>query len=187
MHPNGNRGNRWGGRTCAPRRGRGAHDPGLLLAQSATDSDYEQEPDRTAARGIPRNELPGNRAEPGLTAAKTAYGRRHALAMASIAPYGSDNRVALITGGKRIGGVVAESWPARGRHRAGLPSSRAEAEETAAAVRGTGARQSCMQGDLRDPDACARVVDETVDALGRLDILVNMASVYRSKPFDELT
>jgi NAD(P)-dependent dehydrogenase (short-subunit alcohol dehydrogenase family) len=31
------------------------------------------------------------------------------------------------------------------------------------------------------------VVDGTVDALGRLDVLVNMASVYRSKPFDELT
>ena len=44
-----------------------------------------------------------------------------------------------------------------------------------------------MQADLRDPDACARVVDQTVDALGRLDVLVNMASVYRSRSLDELT
>jgi hypothetical protein len=44
-----------------------------------------------------------------------------------------------------------------------------------------------MQADLRDPDACARVVDQTVDALGRLDVLVNMASVYRAVAFDDLT
>src|SRR6185369_12850338 len=30
-------------------------------------------------------------------------------------------------------------------------------------------------------------VDATVDALGRLDVLINMASRYRSKPLDELT
>jgi NAD(P)-dependent dehydrogenase (short-subunit alcohol dehydrogenase family) len=30
-------------------------------------------------------------------------------------------------------------------------------------------------------------VEETVAALGRLDVLVNMASVYREKAFDELT
>jgi NAD(P)-dependent dehydrogenase (short-subunit alcohol dehydrogenase family) len=31
------------------------------------------------------------------------------------------------------------------------------------------------------------VVDTTVDDLGRLDVLVNMASVYKAVPFDELT
>ena len=54
--------------------------------------------------------------------------------------------------------------------------SRAEAEETAAAVRALGRRAVVLQGDLREPDACERVVDGTVDALGRLDVLVNMAS-----------
>ena len=98
------------------------------------------------------------------------------------------NRVALITGGKRIGGVVAEQL-ARGGADVALVyrSSRGEAEDAAAAARGFGRRAIVMQADLRDPDACARVVDQTVDALGRLDVLVNMASVYRAVAFDDLT
>ncbi len=99
-----------------------------------------------------------------------------------------NGRVALITGGKRIGAVVAAELARAGADVAMVyRQSRAEAEETAAAVRGLGRRAATLQGDLRDPDACDRVVDGTVDALGRLDVLVNMASVYRSKPFDELT
>ena len=47
--------------------------------------------------------------------------------------------------------------------------------------------QADQEADARDPDACERVVDGTVDAFGRLDVLVNMASVYRAKSFDELT
>jgi NAD(P)-dependent dehydrogenase (short-subunit alcohol dehydrogenase family) len=97
-------------------------------------------------------------------------------------------RVALITGGKRIGSVVATEL-ARGGADIALVyrQSRAEAEETAAAVRGLGRRALLLQGDLQDPEACERIVDGTVDAFGRLDVLVNMASVYRSKSFDELT
>lgn len=99
-----------------------------------------------------------------------------------------NGRVALITGGKRIGSVVAAELARAGADIALVyRQSWAEAEETAAAVRGIGRRTVLLHGDLRDPDACERVVDGTVDALGRLDVLVNMASVYRSKPFDELT
>jgi NAD(P)-dependent dehydrogenase (short-subunit alcohol dehydrogenase family) len=43
-----------------------------------------------------------------------------------------------------------------------------------------------LQADLSDPEACAGVVDETVKELGRLNVLVNMASLYKAKPFDEL-
>ena len=99
-----------------------------------------------------------------------------------------NGRVALVTGGKRIGSVVAAELARAGADIALVyRQSRAEAEETAAAVRGVGRRAVLLQADLREPDACERVVDGTVDALGRLDVLVNMASVYRSKPFDELT
>lgn len=99
-----------------------------------------------------------------------------------------NGRVALITGGKRIGSVVASELARAGADVAMVyRQSRAEAEETAAAVRSHGRRAIVLQGDLRDPDACEQVVDGTFEGLGRLDILVNMASVYRSKPFDELT
>ncbi len=96
--------------------------------------------------------------------------------------------MALITGGRRIGAVVATEL-ARGGADVALVyrQSRPEAEETAVAVRALGRRAMILQGDLRDPDACQRVVDATVDGLGRLDVLVNMASVYTAVPFDELT
>jgi NAD(P)-dependent dehydrogenase (short-subunit alcohol dehydrogenase family) len=99
-----------------------------------------------------------------------------------------DGRVALITGGKRIGAVVATELARAGADVAMVyNSSKAEAEETAQAVGAAGQRAIVIQANLRDPDACQRVVDATVEGLGRLDVLVNMASVYRSVPFDELT
>lgn len=97
-------------------------------------------------------------------------------------------RAALITGGKRIGGVVATEL-ARGGADVALVyrRSRPEAEETASAVRALGRRAAVLQADLRDPDACERVVDETIDAFGRLDVLVTMASIYSPTPIDELS
>jgi NAD(P)-dependent dehydrogenase (short-subunit alcohol dehydrogenase family) len=97
-------------------------------------------------------------------------------------------RVALLTGGRRIGAVVAAELGRRGAHTALVFfQGRAEAEEAADAVRGLGARALTMQADLRQPDECRRVVEETVDALGQLDILIHMASIYEAKPLDELT
>jgi NAD(P)-dependent dehydrogenase (short-subunit alcohol dehydrogenase family) len=97
-------------------------------------------------------------------------------------------RVALITGGKRIGAGVAEELARRGMH-VGLVyrHSRLEADNTADAVRGLGRSAVVLQGDLREPDACERVVNETVAALGRLDVLINMASIYRQTPLDDVT
>ena len=97
------------------------------------------------------------------------------------------NKVALITGGKRIGAVVATEL-ARGGADVALVyrGSRAEAEETAAAVRSAGRRAAIFQADLAEIDAAQNVIDGAVAELGRLDILVNMASVYKPKPFDEL-
>jgi NAD(P)-dependent dehydrogenase (short-subunit alcohol dehydrogenase family) len=99
-----------------------------------------------------------------------------------------DGRVALITGGKRIGAVVAIELARAGADVALVYNrSKAEADETARAVGAAGQRAIVVQANLREPDACQRVVDTTVDGLGRLDVLVNMASIYRSVPFDELT
>jgi NAD(P)-dependent dehydrogenase (short-subunit alcohol dehydrogenase family) len=97
-------------------------------------------------------------------------------------------RVALITGGKRIGLVVARELASRGADVAQTYArSKAEADEGAEIVRAAGRRSTVLQADLSDPDACAGVVQQTVAALGRLDILINMASVYSRKAFDSLT
>jgi NAD(P)-dependent dehydrogenase (short-subunit alcohol dehydrogenase family) len=99
-----------------------------------------------------------------------------------------DSRVALITGGKRIGAVVATELARRGTDIAlTYRSSAQEAEDTARAVRALGRRAHTIRVDLGTPDGCGRAVNDAVEALGRLDILVNMASMYRSKPFDQLT
>jgi NAD(P)-dependent dehydrogenase (short-subunit alcohol dehydrogenase family) len=94
----------------------------------------------------------------------------------------------LITGGRRIGAVVATELARKGAHVAIVyRASRDEAEETAAAVRTLTRRAVVIQADLQQPDACRRVVDQTVSEFGRLDILLNMASVYREKPIEDLT
>jgi NAD(P)-dependent dehydrogenase (short-subunit alcohol dehydrogenase family) len=96
-------------------------------------------------------------------------------------------RTALITGGRRVGAVVAEELA-----RAGVDvaltyrQSRDNAERAAARVMSAGRRAVLLEADLARPEHCARVVADAVAALGRLDILINMASVYRRRAFDEL-
>ena len=97
-------------------------------------------------------------------------------------------RVALVTGSKRIGAVVATELARGGADVAIVHhTSRAEAEHAAAAVREFGRRAVLLQANLRHVDDCGRVVADAVAALGRLDILVNLASVYKARPFDEMT
>lgn len=93
------------------------------------------------------------------------------------------DRVALITGGKRIGAAVAIDLAGRGADVAlSYNRSEEEAAAAAAAIRALGRRAVTIQADLSEAEACARLVDESARQLGRLDILVNMASVYRSAP-----
>ncbi|OFW14336.1 MAG: hypothetical protein A3F70_17055 [Acidobacteria bacterium RIFCSPLOWO2_12_FULL_67_14] len=98
------------------------------------------------------------------------------------------DRVALVTGGKRIGAVVAAELARRGTDIALVyRASATEARQTAEAITALGRRAVVMQADLADPEACERVVVDTVDDLGRVDILINMASRYQPRPFDDLT
>jgi NAD(P)-dependent dehydrogenase (short-subunit alcohol dehydrogenase family) len=98
------------------------------------------------------------------------------------------NRVALVTGGKRIGAVVATEL-ARSGADIGLcyNRSRTEAEQTAAAIKGMGRRVFVKQANLTSAAECEAFVNDSAAELGRIDVLVNMASIYVSKPFSELT
>ena len=94
------------------------------------------------------------------------------------------NRAALITGGKRIGAVVARTLAARGMDIAlAYNRSRDEADAAVADVRGHGRKAVALQADLRRAEDCAALVEGAVAALGRLDVLLNMASVYALVPF----
>ncbi|MSO36409.1 MAG: SDR family oxidoreductase [Acidobacteria bacterium] len=99
-----------------------------------------------------------------------------------------NGKVVLITGGKRIGAVVATTLAKAGADMAMVYNrSRAEADETVAAVRALGRKAVSVQADVSSEHDCAQAVDATVAQLGRLDILINMASLYGSKPFDQLS
>lgn len=94
-------------------------------------------------------------------------------------------RAALITGGKRIGAAVARTLAAAGMDVAlSYNRSRSEAEAVATDVVAAGRRSHVAQADLGNPAECQALVDGAAQAFGRLDVLVNMASVYTSIPFD---
>ena len=93
------------------------------------------------------------------------------------------NTVALITGAKRIGLVVAESLAGRGVSVAfSYARSKDEAEDgVSARARARPARDRRPGRPLGSAGAAARSSTRTVAELGRLDILINMASVYRQR------
>lgn len=98
------------------------------------------------------------------------------------------DRVVLITGGKRIGHVVALELANRGADVAtAYRGSRAEADRTVRAVEALGRRGIAIQADVSREADCRALIETAVAKLGRLDVLINMASVYRSQPFAKLT
>ena len=98
------------------------------------------------------------------------------------------DRVVLITGGKRIGQVVALELARRGADIAtAYRGSRAEAEQTVADVTALGRRAEAIQADVSHEDQCRALVEETLARLGRLDVLINMASIYRPRPLMTMT
>jgi NAD(P)-dependent dehydrogenase (short-subunit alcohol dehydrogenase family) len=97
------------------------------------------------------------------------------------------DRVMLITGGRRIGAVLAREAAVRGIDVAlTYRQSKDEAAATAAAVVALGRRAIAVEADLSIGPECQRLVDDVVRQFGRLDFLVNLASMYRATPFDDL-
>src|SRR5271170_4999280 len=98
-------------------------------------------------------------------------------------------KVALVTGaGKRVGRTIALKMAERGAAAAiHYRSSRAEAEEGVKLITAAGGRAQAFAADLESVAEIERMVGEVIAALGRIDILVNCASVFYRKPIEELT
>ena len=94
-------------------------------------------------------------------------------------------KVALVTGGARIGQAVAQALARRGCALAlTYRASRAAAEAAAAAAREAGVRAEVFRADVTDEAQVAAAVASAEQALGRLDILVNLASTYERTPLE---
>lgn len=99
-------------------------------------------------------------------------------------------KVAIVTGGDSgIGRSVAVLFAREGADVAVVYlSEHADARETKRAVEAEGQRCILIAGDVSDANFCKAAVAQTVDELGRLDILVNNAAFQEHvNSFEELT
>jgi NAD(P)-dependent dehydrogenase (short-subunit alcohol dehydrogenase family) len=98
-------------------------------------------------------------------------------------------KVALVTGaGKRVGRAIALKLAERGATLAiHYRSSRAEAEAAVAQITAQGGRAQAFAADLEKVAEIEAMAAAVLKAFGRIDILVNSASVFYRKPLEELT
>ena len=97
-------------------------------------------------------------------------------------------KVVLITGASTgIGAAAARAFGRNGARVAiNFRSNTDEAESVADAVRQSGGEALLLQDDVTVPEAAARVVGRTVEAFGRLDVLINNAgALIRRTPVTE--
>ena len=98
-------------------------------------------------------------------------------------------KVALVTGStKGIGLAIAEHLAGAGA--SVVVSSRTPADVDDVAERlnhGADGEIAGIPCDVRDPDACRRLVDDTVERMGRLDVLVNNAGIGIMKSITEMS
>jgi NAD(P)-dependent dehydrogenase (short-subunit alcohol dehydrogenase family) len=90
-----------------------------------------------------------------------------------------EGKVALVTGGDSgIGRAVAVLFAREGADVAftHLPVEKRDAAETRRAIERQGRRALPIAGDLTDREFCRRAVADTVESLGKLDVLVNNAA-----------
>ncbi|MCH7645611.1 MAG: SDR family oxidoreductase [Nitrospinae bacterium] len=98
-------------------------------------------------------------------------------------------KVALVTGSaKRIGRAVANALADRGVHQAvHYRTSKTEAEDAVEMFRVLGVEAESFQADLSQVKEVEALASEVLKRFGRLDILVNNASVFFPSPLGEVT
>lgn len=101
-----------------------------------------------------------------------------------------DKNVLIGGGAKNLGGLIARQAAEAGANVAihyNSDSSRADAEQTLAAVEAAGGKGAIFQGDLTVPANVARLFADAEAALGKIDVAVNTAGKVLRKPIVETT
>jgi len=102
-----------------------------------------------------------------------------------------ESPVALVTGSgsPRVGRSIAEELAGQGCHVALHANASVEEAERAAESWPDRFNRSAhvVVGSLEDDETCERIVDETQQRFGRLDILVNCAAIWSPTPLEEVT
>lgn len=99
-----------------------------------------------------------------------------------------NGKVALVTGGsRRVGRAIALELAEAGCDLCvHFLRSTSDALNTVDDITSAGRRAAAVRGDLADPQSWPNVIDQTVQSLGRLDILVNNASIFETDRADTL-
>jgi NAD(P)-dependent dehydrogenase (short-subunit alcohol dehydrogenase family) len=100
-----------------------------------------------------------------------------------------NGKVALVTGaGRRVGRAIALELAAHGATVAvHYRSSRAEADAVVAETAATSRSARTFRANLENVAEIEKMVADVLAAFGRIDVLVNSASIFARKPLDEMT
>jgi NAD(P)-dependent dehydrogenase (short-subunit alcohol dehydrogenase family) len=94
-----------------------------------------------------------------------------------------DGKVAIVTGASSGLGVAFAKGLAEAGADVAICARRVERlEDTKASVEALGRRCIAVQADVAQPEDCTRVVEQTVEELGRVDVLVNNAGIGTAVP-----
>ena len=99
------------------------------------------------------------------------------------------DRVALVTGGAvRLGRAIALTLAQHGAHVViSYRTSRDEAQETLERLRDLGSRAQAIRADVTNAKDVSALIARIQRTFGRLDVLVNNASIFKRTPFATLT
>lgn len=97
------------------------------------------------------------------------------------------SHVVLLTGARRMGPILAERLTARrARVVVTYRGSSADADEVVEAARNRGVEAMAVQADVTDGASVDSLMSRIEAAYGRLDVVINMASVYKAVPLDQM-